>query len=223
MTEGEQHSVFNREAILASAVTGHEITPVAVAPNYLPQCESPVSDEKYYVVVSCASRVAKTWGLANMAEVISQIHSLAPDLAPVFCGIASEQPMVEEIIRHFPEEFHYVNLCGKTTLPELNALVKSAVFVLSNDTGTSHLAALNNIPTVVLIGGGLYGYYHPVDVYSSAQCVTVPLSEQECFHCCWMCHKMQNGRFPCVYNIRVEDVMRAVRAVLSGKHRFSAG
>ena len=44
------------------------------------------------------------------------------------------------------------NLCGKTTLPELIAKLKECTLLLTNDTGTMHLADLLGIPVVAIFG-----------------------------------------------------------------------
>ena len=44
------------------------------------------------------------------------------------------------------------NLCGKTTLPELITELKRSTLLLTNDTGTMHLADLLGVPVVAIFG-----------------------------------------------------------------------
>ena len=46
----------------------------------------------------------------------------------------------------------FVNLCGKTSIDSLPALINNADLVLSNDSGPMHLAAALNKPTLALFG-----------------------------------------------------------------------
>jgi len=55
---------------------------------------------------------------------------------------------------HLREEFDgaHLNLSGRTTLGEISWLVRYAKVLVTTDTGTSHLAAAVNCPTVIIFG-----------------------------------------------------------------------
>lgn len=79
-------------------------------------------------------------------EKVSQQH----DLTWVIVGTAKEAPLGEQLAKNFNGKVE--NLCGKTTLPELIAQLKGFTLLLTNDTGTMHLADLIGLPVVAIFG-----------------------------------------------------------------------
>jgi ADP-heptose:LPS heptosyltransferase len=72
-------------------------------------------------------------------------------LAIVLTGSANEQPLVDRVRRAMTHQA--IDLCGRTTLFELGALVEGATLVACNDTGLSHIAAAVGTPSVVISSG----------------------------------------------------------------------
>ena len=92
---------------------------------------------------------AKRWHLdryRNLMEVVSDERQLTW----VIVGTAREAALGEQLSREF--EGSVENLCGKTTMPELIALLKGLHLLVTNDTGTMHLADLLGIPVVAIFG-----------------------------------------------------------------------
>lgn len=65
---------------------------------------------------------------------------------PLLLGSAGERPLADEYAQHAGQPF--IDLCGRTTLVELAAVLAETRLLVSNDTGTLHLAAGLNIPTL---------------------------------------------------------------------------
>lgn len=55
------------------------------------------------------------------------------------------------------------NLCGLTTQGTFFALVENASVVVTNDTGTSHVAAATRTPSVVVASGSDVARWRPLD------------------------------------------------------------
>jgi ADP-heptose:LPS heptosyltransferase len=72
------------------------------------------------------------------------------DLTWVVVGTAKEKDLGEHLTRDFPGSAE--NLCGSTTLPQLIDLLKGCALLLTNDTGTMHLADALGIPVVAIFG-----------------------------------------------------------------------
>ena len=165
--------------------------------------------EKYYILVpGTISR--KPWPMANIARLMVAIHEKWPDLTPVLTGAPNEKTLVEEIRRHLPADFPFIDKVGGSSLRELIAMMGGARFIVTNDTGTAHLAPLLAVPSIVILGGGQLGAYLPNPLYGKMQCVTHPLS---CFNCGWECGHFENGLNQCIAAITVEDVLAAVAAI----------
>ena len=92
---------------------------------------------------------AKRWPIENYREVMEKI-SKDHDITWVIVGTAKEIELGEMLTRAFTGKAE--NLCGKTTLPELITELKRSTLLLTNDTGTMHLADLLGVPVVAIFG-----------------------------------------------------------------------
>lgn len=63
------------------------------------------------------------------------------DARIVLFGVNSESALAEEITGEMAFKDRALNLCGKTDIPELIAWVKKCDYLVTNDTGTMHIAA----------------------------------------------------------------------------------
>ncbi len=94
---------------------------------------------------------AKRWLPGRYAEVIRALSAEQP-YEWQLVGTAKDRPAAEEIAALTGPAAHVDNLCGKTTLTELIALLRGCRLLLTNDTGTMHLAALLGVRTVSIFG-----------------------------------------------------------------------
>ncbi len=92
---------------------------------------------------------AKRWPLERYRSVMEEI-SKNYELTWLIVGTAKEADLGEALSNNFPGSVE--NLCGKTTLPELIAELKGCSLLLTNDTGTMHLADLLGVPVVAIFG-----------------------------------------------------------------------
>ena len=80
----------------------------------------------------------KRWPPQHFAEVARRaVESRGAGLLAI--GAPEDRPIVDELIARLTP-IPVLNLCGKTTLPQLAALAEASAAVLSNDTGPLHLA-----------------------------------------------------------------------------------
>lgn len=148
---------------------------------------------------------AKRWPLERFAEVAQRLSATWPEVEWVFFGAPNEKAMGEELSRLLPDVKH-TNLVGKTSLSELIARLRTCSLLLTNDTGTMHLAASLGVPTVSIFGStepvltGPLGAQHRVVRYH------VPCSP--CFR-----RECPFGHYECMTRVtpaRVESVMRGM-------------
>ena len=92
---------------------------------------------------------AKRWPAERFAAAMKEFHESTPAEWVLF-GVAGDAPAGETIARNcgIPVE----NLIGKTSLDELMDKLSSCDALLTNDTGTMHLAAFLGVPTVAIFG-----------------------------------------------------------------------
>ena len=101
------------------------------------------------------------------------------------------------------------NFCGKTDLPQLGYLLKQSNLLLSVDTGTAHIAAAQEINTVVIFAGTSHKHWAP---YGNTVKVIYPKL------LCYPCNdKMKNKckNYPCLNNISINSVISVCENVLA--------
>ncbi len=92
---------------------------------------------------------AKRWLPERFAEVMRDVHQRRGAQLKLF-GVAKDRPVADEILGATPTPC--TDLVGKTTLTQLIDELLSCDLLLSNDTGTMHLAACLGVPVVALFG-----------------------------------------------------------------------
>jgi len=148
---------------------------------------------------------AKRWPAEKFAEVIQSVDG-KPACRWQLVGTAKDRPVADEIAKLCENPANLENLCGKTTLAQLIAALRASDALLTNDTGTMHLAALLGVPTVAIFGStepaltGPLGGGHTV-VRKRAECS--PCFLREC-----------PIDFRCMKEIDTEKVIGAVRTTV---------
>jgi lipopolysaccharide heptosyltransferase II len=92
---------------------------------------------------------AKRWLPERFAEVVRSVHEQTGAEWRVF-GVAGDRPVADLIINAAGDSC--IDLVGKTTLAQLMEELYSCDLLLTNDTGTMHLAAHLGVPTVSVFG-----------------------------------------------------------------------
>jgi lipopolysaccharide heptosyltransferase II len=165
---------------------------------------APVSTDGLIRVGVCAGAEygpAKRWPLERFAEVVNQISAKHAQFRWQLFGAPGEKDMGETLsaMLQAPHE----NLVGKTRLTELIAKLRQCQLLLTNDTGTMHLAAALGIPTVSIFGStcpietGPLGDRHTV-IQHKVPCS--PCFERECP---W-------GHYDCMTKVTPAEVAAAV-------------
>ena len=153
----------------------------------------------------------RQWPLENFTGLCRNILENS-NLRLVLIGSGGDIDNCQQIARGVPTALRdrVINLAGKTTIPELCQVLRSGVFVLSNDSGPLHMAAALGSPVVALFGAetpSLYGPFGEGHVVfyrhlSCSPCVNVyNLKEMECFN---------STRYECLRSIGVEEVLNGV-------------
>ena len=89
-------------------------------------------------------REQRLWPLESFASLARQIQERG--LRVLFTGIASEKPMIQRAAAELGGKA--LVAAGQTDIGQLAALLELCRALVSNDTGTIHLAAAMNLPTV---------------------------------------------------------------------------
>lgn len=161
-----------------------------------------LADGRYAVLAAGSAHGRKCWPAERFARIAACLHQQA-GLAAVLIGSARERPLAEQIRQ--AAGVPAAVLTGRTSIPQMAALLERAAIVVGNDTGPTHLAAALKVPTVMIFGptnparlfprGGLYAVA-AVNPWGRGRSIDNPQPEYR------------------IENITVEQVLQAVRSLL---------
>jgi lipopolysaccharide heptosyltransferase II len=149
---------------------------------------------------------AKRWPLERFAEVVNTVGEKNPGIQWQLFGAPGEAAMGEKLSGMI--RARHVNLVGKTNLTELIAKLRACRLLVTNDTGTMHLAAALGVPTVSIFGStepvltGPLGAHHTV-IRHQVPCS--PCFKREC----------PFGHYDCMTGVTVERVVGVVNEKVS--------
>lgn len=151
---------------------------------------------------------AKRWLPERFAEVVCTVHGRTGAEWKVF-GVENDRPIADLVINGAGDSC--TDLVGRTTLAQLVDELRACDLLLTNDTGTMHLAALLGVPTVSVFGSteptltGPLGRNHRV-LRRHVECS--PCFLREC-----------PIDFRCMKAITAAEVADAVLAALADEHK----
>ena len=151
---------------------------------------------------------AKRWLPERFAEVI-QSFSAERDCEWTLVGTYKDRVVADEILTHAKHPANATNLCGQTSLEQLIARLRASDVLLTNDTGTMHLAALLGVRTVAIFGStepALTGPLGPGHVVLRHKVECSPCFLREC-----------PIDFPCMKAIESHEVVAAIRTMTEAK------
>jgi ADP-heptose:LPS heptosyltransferase len=131
-----------------------------------------------YVCLHAGGKLAtRRWPAERFAHVANTLADHG--MYPVLTGTGAERPLVQQVSDLIRAP--HLNLCGRTDLGMLAALVERARLVVTNDTGVSHLAAAVRTPSVVIFLGSDRARWSPLD-RSRHLAVSEPVECRPCEH-----------------------------------------
>lgn len=161
--------------------------------------------EPYIVMALGANWPNKIWPAEYFALLSDRIYDRG--LVPVVTGGPGDGYLLERLLQY--AAVPPINLIGKTSLPQLAAIIRGARAFVGGDTGPMHLSAALNTPTVALMGptdaerNGPYGEGHKV-LLANRTCIG-----------CWR-RKCVKG-VDCLAAISVEAVSAALEQLFCGE------
>lgn len=159
---------------------------------------------KIAVIHPGAKFAIKEWPAERFGEVAAALA--ARGFRPVVTGTASDSSTARTVCLAAGNAA--VNLAGKTDVAELAELLRAAALCVTNDTGTMHLAALLNTPTVALFGMRLT----PLHWFPDSQRIRVLFAPVPC-RFCLLDDNCPEGKL-CLTSIAVPDLLAAAEDVL---------
>jgi ADP-heptose:LPS heptosyltransferase len=93
-----------------------------------------------------AADIYKMWGVENFTKLAQHIKQHHPNISIIVTGNKKEKILADKI----NQNVDIINTCGEFSIKELPYLINSLKLLITNDTGTMHLAIALKIPTISL-------------------------------------------------------------------------
>jgi heptosyltransferase I len=120
-------------------------------PNDNQQPAGSVPGAPIFIAVQPGARwPTKRWPAEHFAAVVRALARKFPDARFAILGGAEDRPAGEIVAGAEPQRC--LNLCGRTTLPEMVEWLRRCRLMITNDTGPMHVAAALGTPLVALFG-----------------------------------------------------------------------
>ena len=135
-------------------------------------------------------------------------------LTLVVCGTKHDESTVQEFLKYIPG-VPVVNVIGKTNIMEFMTVIGRAKLILTNDTSAYHIGVAKQVDTVLVCGGYTYDRYaHYQYAWEGYKDPVLVSEDMPCFNCDNHCIYDNMGIFPCIGNISVDKVWKAVEKVI---------
>jgi len=168
--------------------------------------EKKITDCAKLIVVALGSRSRiKCWDKQNFSQLCRRLRE--ENYNVVLVGDKADQPACSYVYNSCAG---VIDLCAKTTLGQLAALLKKAKLLVTNDSAVMHLASYLNVPVVAIFGPTNETKYAPWSENSA-------VVKKDIF--CRPCEKAQCrfGTLACLACIKPGEVFDRIKSVLSGK------
>jgi len=170
--------------------------------------------KSFYILSLGANKKYREWPYKYYAKIAQKIHKKTGWLG-LICGAENEFDLGEHIKKLCDAPLQ--NYTGQTTLSELTCLLAKSQILISNETGTAHIANAVGTPTVCILGGGHFGRFVPYpELSGKINNLKVVYYKMPCYGCDWKCvyHIKDEDPAPCISNISVDAVWNEVKILL---------
>lgn len=164
--------------------------------------------QKVVVLNPGAAFEKKRWNKDRFVEVGKYLISQY-DMKVVLSGSSDEFYLSEEIREKIRND-NCINLVGKITIRQLAYLLAGSCLLITNDTGTMHLASAMRCPVIAIFGPGNPQRYCPVGTKS-----IVLHTNRKCFPC--RLESRCNQDFICMDDVTIEMVLSAADKIIKTK------
>jgi ADP-heptose:LPS heptosyltransferase len=198
-----------RLQLLAYAVTASFMPPVTPAARLIGPAAPPGGDRRYAILAPGAGSPIRIWPLSRLIEAGRTIADRY-DLDIVVTGSPAERDAGEAIVQALAGK-NVKNLAGVLPLAELPALISGASLYIGYDTGTTHLAASLDVPTVAILSG-----VPTLEVWEPTGKKVIVVAGRIACSPCYLTQASQCPYgVPCLTVITTDDVLSACDVLLS--------
>jgi len=160
------------------------------------------------IVVAPGSRShVKCWDKHNFSQLCSQLIKEGEKIALV--GDKFDQPTCLYVQQNSGEGV--LNLCAKTTINQLAALLKKAKLLVTNDSAVMHLASYLNVPVAAIFGPtdeNKYGPWSDKNIVIKKDIFCRPCSKAQC----------RFGTLACLACIKPDEVFNQIKSIFADNY-----
>jgi len=175
--------------------------------------EKGLSDTSKLIVVAPGARSQiKRWDKQNFSRLCGRLIKEGWDV--ILAGDKTDEPVCSYVRQAHPEKI--IDLCSKTSISQLAALLKKSRLLVTNDSAVMHLASYLNVPSAAIFGPTDENKYGP---WSQEKIII----KKDIF--CRPCEKAQCrfGSLACLSCLKVDDVFGQIKLLLKGRENEAAG
>jgi ADP-heptose:LPS heptosyltransferase len=157
------------------------------------------SNEELVIGIQAGSSLeGRRWSVESFSALGDLICSRL-NARIVLLGVASESEIASKIVKGMDYKDRVLDLTGKTTITQLIGVLKRCSYLVTNDTGTMHIAAALKVPIV----GLFFAHAHPHETgpYGEGHIVF-----QARIHCAPCSYGVSCNDIICVQKVPPEDV-----------------
>ncbi|MFC1599195.1 glycosyltransferase family 9 protein [Candidatus Omnitrophota bacterium] len=169
--------------------------------------ERGIADDVFLVGIHPGGMPSRQWPIDRFAQIIAAINKLLP-CKFVITGTKKEAGIVNRLVEITNTEI--VNVAGLFDLIELGALVERCNLFITNNTGPMHVAAILNIPLIVIDGPTDIVRFDPRNISDNAIVLHKKVE-------CAPCEKAECEDLQCLKAISPEEVVQAAFHFLKNK------
>lgn len=166
-----------------------------------------LTDRKFIALFPGSVWATKMWKKEGFIELGQELQKKSYQI--VIMGGAEEKVLGQEVAAQVPDA---INLCGQTSLLESLTVMSQASLVVGNDSSSSHMAALVNVPIVAIYGPTVLKFGYRPWAQNSAVAEFEGLG---CRPCGPHGHKQcPLGHHHCMKKLEVREVLRVAEGLL---------
>jgi ADP-heptose:LPS heptosyltransferase len=197
--------IFSRSADLD--MTGREIQVLGGSTDFFSDegvaFNSPKSDHDLVIGFQIGSSLEnRRWSTASFAELADLLVEKFNARILLF-GVASESKSAAEMMQLTNNKGRVTDLTGKTDLKQLTGLLKECDYLVTNDTGTMHLAAALNTKII----GLFFAHAHPFETAPFSSGHLIFQARISCAPCSYGVHC---SNIVCIEKVLPEHILRFV-------------
>ena len=176
--------------------------------NYIEEIlnKAKLSDSAKLIVVAPGARSQiKRWDKQNFSQLCIRLTKEGWDI--VLVGDKSDETICAYVWQAAPEKI--LNLCAKTSISQLAALLNKARLLITNDSAVMHLASYLNVPVAAIFGPTNEKKYGPWSLDKT-------VIKKDIF--CRPCEKAlcRFANLACLSCLKVDDVFEQISDLLKG-------